>query len=90
MSCVARLPRAIRASRLRLELNLPKSDEALLYRISVTSRDGKRLRKQGVVEFRGNPNAEIALPPVEMTKIRFRILPAYLPYLNLRGLALLR
>jgi hypothetical protein len=90
VNCAARWPRAIRASRLRLELNLPKSDEALLYRIAVTSQDGKRLRKQGVVEFHGNPNAEIALPAVEMTKIRFRILPAYLPYLNLRGLALLR
>ena len=89
IGCRARFSESVRATRLRLELNLPRAEEALVYRISVATGEGKRLHRQGVIEFRDNPNGEIALPPVDVKKIRMRILPAYLPYLNLRGLALL-
>jgi hypothetical protein len=89
INCRARFSESVRIARLRLELNLPRAEEALVYRISVKSSEGKRLRRQGVIEFLDNPNGEIALPPVEATRVRMRILPAYLPYLNLRGLALL-
>lgn len=89
VDCRARFSESVRIARLRLELNLPRAEEAIVYRVFVKSGDGKRLRRQGVIEFRDNPNGELALPPVDATRVRMRILPAYLPYLNLRGLALL-
>ena len=73
---------------MRIALNLPKASEALVYHAAVEMSDGKVLRRQGIIEFRENPNAELILPRGMIRKVRVRLVPAYLPYLNASALDL--
>jgi hypothetical protein len=77
---------AITASRLRVALQLPRAEEALLYWLEARSADGRTLRRRGLLELTGSDAREIALPQSEIVELRLRLLPAYLPYLNLRTL----
>ena len=75
-----------RGGRLRIEMVLPRASEAIVYRVSMFTEQGTIIRKHGALEFRGNPYGEIRLPDVKSRKLRVRLAPAYLPYLNVRAL----
>jgi hypothetical protein len=50
--------------------------------------DGSSFTKQGVLEFRDNPYGELALPAGAVRRVTLRLVPAFLPYLNVRALEL--
>ena len=76
-----------RGGRLRITLALPRAREALVYRVTMFTEEGNIVRKHGALEFRENPTGEIRLPDATARKLRVRLAPAYLPYLNVRALA---
>jgi hypothetical protein len=88
VECATIFPRATAVRRLRLALNLPKAREAVVYRVHVEMFDGSDYTRQGVLEFRENPYGELALPPGMVRSITVRLVPAFLPYLNVRALDL--
>lgn len=88
IDCKAEFPRPTPVGKIRIELNLPKANEALVYRARIEMTDGDVFKRQGVVEFRENPNAELSVPPGTVERVRLRLVPAYLPYLNARALDL--
>ncbi len=88
IDCAAYLSAPTRASRLRIELHAPRAHEALVYRMEARTADGTAVRRRGVLEFRGSGSGEIPLPAEELTELRLRLLPAYLPYLHLREIEL--
>jgi hypothetical protein len=88
INCEAKFPRATPIGRLRISLNLPKASEALVYRAKIEMSDGEVFERQGVVEFNENPNGELLLPPGSVVRVRIRLVPAYLPYLNAEMLEL--
>ncbi|MFP6626224.1 MAG: hypothetical protein VCA74_04085 [Deltaproteobacteria bacterium] len=74
------------AAFLRVVANLPRAREALVYRVAVTTENGTLLSRQGLIDFTGNPNATLRLPGHWLRRIDLRLVPAYLPYLNLKAL----
>ncbi len=74
------------AAFLRVVANLPRAREALVYRVAVTTENGTVLSRQGLIDFTGNPNATLRLPGHWLRRIELRLVPAYLPYLNLKAL----
>lgn len=86
VDCVARPDVATRGGRIRFTLALPRAREAVVYRVALFSEHGAIVRKHGVVEFRDNPTAEIRVPDVPTRRLRVRLAPAYLPYLNVKTL----
>jgi hypothetical protein len=88
INCEAEFPRATPVGTMRIALNLPKASEALVYRAKVVMADGGKFKRQGVVEFRENPNGELRLPEGLVKRISVRIVPAYLPYFNAEALDL--
>lgn len=88
IDCEATFPLPTQVGMMRIALNLPKASEALVYHAAVEMSDGKVLRRQGIIEFRENPNAELILPRGMIRKVRVRLVPAYLPYLNASALDL--
>jgi hypothetical protein len=86
VDCVARPLVAERGGRLRIAMVLPRANEAIVYRISMFTEQGMIIRKHGALDFRGNPDGEIRLPDVTSRKLRVRLAPAYLPYLNVEAL----
>ncbi len=87
VDCVARIERGVRGGLLRIGLALPRAREALIFRVTAAGPGGKRTRRHGALEFRENPVGEIRLPDVETDRLRVRLAPAYLPYLNLTMLS---
>ena len=83
---MARPDVATRGGRIRFTLALPRAREAVVYRVALFSEHGAIVRKHGVVEFRDNPTAEIRVPDVPTRRLRVRLAPAYLPYLNVKTL----
>ena len=75
--------------RLRLELTLPHAHEAVVYRVRTRTSGGVSLKRQGAIEFKANPYGEITLPGHWIEKVKLRLVPAYLPYLNIKALKLL-
>jgi hypothetical protein len=90
VDCSVRFPEPTLVGRLRMGAHLPRSDEAIVYRIVVRTAAGKLLRRSGALEFRGNPYGELRLPALHATRIKLRLAPAYLPYLNLTSLEVRR
>jgi len=88
VACRARFDEPAGVAWLRVVAHLPRAHEALVYRIAVTTPTGKVLRRQGALELRDNPYGEIRLPALRATRVRLRLVPAYLPFLNLRALEL--
>lgn len=87
VDCVARTERDVRGGLLRIGLALPRAREALIFRVTAAGPGGKRTRRHGALEFRENPVGEIRLPDIETDRLRVRLAPAYLPYLNLKTLS---
>ena len=50
----------------------------------MVTEQGTLVRKHGGVEFRDKPTGEIRLPDAAAAKLRVRLAPAYLPYLNVK------
>jgi hypothetical protein len=88
VQCDAEFPRPTAVRRLRIALNLPKATETLVYRVRITMEDGASYKQQGVLEFRDNPNGEIPLPGGPIKRVNIRLVPSFLPYLNVRALDL--
>ncbi len=74
--------------RLRIGLHLPRAEEVLVYRIAAHMRAGGRVKRRGGLEFKGNPYAELRVPGAGVDRVRLRLVPATLPYLNLVHLEL--
>jgi hypothetical protein len=79
------------ASRVALYLTpeLPRAREAIVFRSVVVTAAGKRVRRRGLIELDGSDPVVVALGGKNVRGVSFRLLPAYLPYLNLRDLSLL-
>lgn len=90
VECSIRFPEPTLVGRLRVGAHLPRSDESIVYRIVARTPSGKRLRRSGALEFRGNPYGELRLPALHATQVKVRLTPAYLPYLNLTSLEIRR
>lgn len=88
VDCTAEFPRATPVGRMRVSLNLPKASEALVYRARVEMTDGGVFKRQGVLEFKENPNGELLLPEGLVRRVEVRLVPAFLPYLNALALDL--
>ncbi len=89
IDCLATFEEPVNGLKLRVELALPHAHEAVVYRIRTRTSSGTSLKRQGALEFKGNPYGELELPGHWVEKVRVRLAPAYLPYLNVRTLELL-
>lgn len=73
---------------LRIVPHLPKAHEVLVYSLRLQTVDGKTKKRQGSIEFRGNPNGEIRVSAEGVTDVDVTLVASYLPYLNLEALEL--
>ncbi|RMF20787.1 MAG: hypothetical protein D6760_10770, partial [Deltaproteobacteria bacterium] len=73
---------------LRLALNAPRADEIVVYRIAARMHGSERVKRRGGIEFKGNPYGEVRVPGAGIERVRIRLLPATLPYLNVARLEL--
>lgn len=71
-----------------LSAELPRARESLLVRAVLRTTDGRRVVRHAVVVLEGRDTAILRLPAVSARALRLRLVPAHLPYLNLRELFL--
>jgi hypothetical protein len=88
VDCSASFPSPVDAGSLAIALQLPRAEEAVLYWLETRGTDGGRRRRRGTLEFSGNDERGLSLNANDIVELRLRLVPAYLPYLNLRSLKL--
>lgn len=73
---------------LTVAAELPRARETIVLRAVARTGDGPTLVRHALVPLEGNHTAAILLRVANARALQLRIAPAYLPYLNLRELAL--
>jgi len=71
-----------------LSAELPRARESLLVRAVLRTTDGRRVVRHATAVLEGRDRVVLRLPAVSARAIRLRLVPACLPYLNLRELFL--
>jgi hypothetical protein len=89
IDCHARIAELVSSVALHLIPDLPRAREAIVLRSVVVEANGKRVRRRGLIELDGNDPVVVQLGGKNVRAVSFRLVPAYLPYLNLRDLSLL-
>lgn len=89
IDCHAELAEPAPRVALHLVPDLPRAREAIVLRSVVVTANGKRVRRRGLIELDGNDPVVVRLGGKDVRAVSFRLVPAYLPYLNLRDLSLL-
>jgi hypothetical protein len=89
IDCRAKFVEPLRKVALHVIADLPRAEEALVFRAVVTSASGKKRRHHGLIDLDGSDPVVVELSGDKVREVRLRLAPAYLPYLNLRDLSLL-
>jgi hypothetical protein len=89
IDCHAELAEPAARIGLHLTPDLPRAREAIVFRSVVVTAAGKRVRRRGLIELDGSDPVVVELGGKNVRAVSFRLVPAYLPYLNLRDLSLL-
>jgi hypothetical protein len=69
--------------------HLPRAREALVYEVRARSGAGECPAAVGLLALGGDDSGRIPLPCRDARSVTIRMVPAFLPYLNLRDLEIL-
>jgi len=86
VDCEATFEKSVKAKAIRIGLAIPRAHESLVYRVRIKTHDGFLLKRQGALDFSGNPRGEIPLKGKWIKRVKLRLLPSFLPYIHLRRL----
>jgi hypothetical protein len=73
---------------LSLAAHLPRARETIILRAVMRTADGRKIVRHAEIPLDGRHASAISLPGTDVRSLQLQLAPAYLPYLNLRELAL--
>jgi hypothetical protein len=89
VTCTAEITAPASAGSVLVTPHLPRAREALVYEVRARSGAGECPAAVGLLALGGDDSGRIPLPCRDARSVTIRMVPAFLPYLNLRDLEIL-